>query len=177
MRLRIAAIAFLVATSAAAQSAEETVAYIMIGADDGASTTAFQGSKWKMNFHMDDAAQYFVRDSLNVEEIEVERISDCRYKYLIAHYGLDPKKEVMKASEYDLDFTNAREYEITLEPSDRSGFIFTMKGLEYECRPHPDHPDTPSCDDKIGFINFGDSFRAKNALKYLKEKFCVGKAF
>lgn len=162
---------------ALAQSAEETVAYIMVGADDGVSTKSYLGSKWTMNAHMTDIVSYFIRDKFNAHEVEVERLSDCRYRFRSALFRLNPTREIFKASQYDLDFTNAREYVMRSVEPDGSGFIFKMTGLEQECRPHPDHPEALSCDDRIGFINFGDAVRAEKALAYLKSTYCKGKAF
>ncbi|MBY5837089.1 hypothetical protein J3P71_09365 [Rhizobium leguminosarum] len=178
MKFYIAALTFLVsASSASAQSAEETVAYIMIGAEDGTSTQVFGGASWKMTLSWKGVARYFIRDENQVEEINIQKVSDCQYLYEQSLFYLKPTRKIFKASQYELNFRNAREYDISNEQPDGNGFIFRMKGLDFQCHPHPDHPDAISCDNQIGFINAGDANRARGALKYFKEKFCPGKAF
>jgi len=177
MRLYITILALLsFATPAASQSAEETVAYMMIGAEDGTNTEAFGGA-WKVTFSGGGRVGYFIRNKDQVEEIGVEKLSDCEYIYRKSLFELQPTRKIFKADQYELNFRNVREYDITNEQPDGNGFIFRMKGLNAQCSPHPNHPEAISCDDQIGFINFGDAERAKNALKYFKEKFCPGKSF
>ena len=168
-------ICLVTAGSVSAQTAEETVAYIMKGAEDGTSTKAFNGGRWKQTRKNSSAAQYIIEGPDNSEEISVTKIAGCRYRLSEVRFFTEPKRSVSIANDFELDFTNAREYAVKLQGE--SGFAFEINGMEDTCRPHPDFPKARNCENGLRFYNWGDLARAQKALQYLKKEFCPSGAF
>lgn len=158
--LWILALGGLVGCGPSGPTAEETVAYIAIGAESGAFVGGFHREDRYIRTSTSPAIFEFTNPRLDQKiRYKVERVSACVYR--TQYLDITEGSEVIN-NQLELDFSSVSDVKFTL-------FSTVLPGLKKRCIPEP-------CDFPYDEVPSGagekQQDRAEKALAYLHDRFC-----
>jgi len=167
------------ATSASAQTAEQTVAYILHGLEAGANSPSLvndPGSKVHWEQVSDRPLLLLGKERFVEMKVHIEDLGNCVFRDAFSFSGVG-QDSVSAGSIVTIDLRNAS----GLASTGVGGTVqkVEVQGAAYQCSPDPSYTDMSMCEktgpDRTWF--FGNIDRAKKALTYLQKEFCKSGAF